>query len=349
MARRRSGPPKVHFTRAGVVKPIVDYFDEIGCPTWKFLSKVHLAPALLDDPVTPVPVRLFHDFVHRASCAEGVDNPGLRAAESVPLDALGAFGDLLLRSRNVFRYLQEGCRLIPSVTTNESFWMEFEEGQVRFCHSEADIDRPLEAYLFVLGITINTIRAVVGEHWIPSEVLLPVEPPPRLADISRSFTHARADARRRYASFTFPVSFLTLPMRRPGRQAPPAGEFDFVTAHPIDFGESVRRLAETLVHDGHADLPTAAEASGMSARTFQRRLAECGAGFSTLVLEARITLSEQWLRETDRPITDIAHSLGYADSANFTRAFRRVNGLSPQAYRGSLETMTPGIEHVAFR
>jgi AraC-like DNA-binding protein len=79
-------------------------------------------------------------------------------------------------------------------------------------------------------------------------------------------------------------------------------------------------------------------------RSFQRRLAECGADFSRLVLDARISLSEHWLRETDRPITDIARGLGNADSANFPRAFRRVNGLSPNAYRVGPGGTRAGVE-----
>jgi len=315
------------------LRPVVDYVDKLGCPTWRHLADSHLSPALLEDPEAPVPVRLFYDFADRVSRAEGIDHLGLRVAESISLESLGAFGDVLLRSRNVFRYLQTGCLLIPSVTTNARFWLEFEKGQVRFCHSEVDVDEPIEGFLLALGITIKTIRGIVGENWIPTCVSLPVAPLPRLGDISPSFTHARTDATRECASFTFPQSFLTEPMGPMAPEGSATGRLDFTTAHPVDFGESVRRLAEVLVHDGNANIPTAADASGMSVRTFQRRLAQCGLSFSKLALDARITLSERLLRERDRPITDVAFSLGYNDAANFSRAFRRANGLSPRAYR----------------
>lgn len=322
----------VHFTRAAIARPVVEYFDRLGCPAWKYLSRAQLSPALLEDPGALVPVRALHDFAHDAARSQGIDCLGLRLAESVTLDSFGAFGAVLLGSRNVFDYLQKGCRLVPEITSNETFWLQFEKDQVRFCHSEQDVERPLDPHLFVLAITIGTIRRALGEPWIPREITLPVEPEADLAEVSEAFCNARVDTERPHASFTFPAWTLMLPMPRSG-PAPSTDGLDFATAQPSDFAESVRRLAETLVLDGHADLPTAAEFTGMSERTLQRRLSECGADFSTLVLEARITRSEKWLRETDRPITDIAHDLGYADSANFTRAFRRVNGLSPRAYR----------------
>lgn len=339
MARRRSGPAIVHFTRAAILRLVVDFFEQIGCPAWKYLEEAHLSPALLEDPAAPVPVRLLHRFLERTSCAEGIDHPGLRVAQSITVDALGPFGELLLRSRNVYRYMRTGCRLIPTFTTNECLWLDFEQGQVRFCHALTDTDQPLEAHLFTLDLTIATLRTVAGEHWVPSEITLPVPSSPGLANISSTFTYARTDPKKRYASFTLPPAFLTLPMQ-PGvgqkRAGRPAGAGDYKADEPIDFADSIRQLAEVLLHDGHADVQTAAEVSGMSVRTFQRRLAEHGLSFSKLVLESRITLSERWLCEKDRPITDVALALGYNDSANFTRAFRRVNGLSPRAYRTNL-------------
>jgi AraC-like DNA-binding protein len=39
------------------------------------------------------------------------------------------------------------------------------------------------------------------------------------------------------------------------------------------------------------------------------------------------------LRDPDAKVTDIAHTLGYSDSAHFARAFRRIAGVNPRVYR----------------
>jgi len=39
------------------------------------------------------------------------------------------------------------------------------------------------------------------------------------------------------------------------------------------------------------------------------------------------------LENTDKSIAEIASDLGYTDESNFTRAFRRKIGESPQAFR----------------
>ena len=49
--------------------------------------------------------------------------------------------------------------------------------------------------------------------------------------------------------------------------------------------------------------------------------------------ETRLHHSRRWLEQTEKPILEIAMELGYRDASNFTRAFRRRLGISPQAFR----------------
>ena len=88
-----------------------------------------------------------------------------------------------------------------------------------------------------------------------------------------------------------------------------------------------------MISYAYPDIATVAEAAGLSVRTLRRRLAAYGTNYSDLVAKTRITLAEQWLAQTDRPVSEIARTLGYTDRSNFTSAFRRLNGIAPQAYR----------------
>jgi AraC-like DNA-binding protein len=42
------------------------------------------------------------------------------------------------------------------------------------------------------------------------------------------------------------------------------------------------------------------------------------------------------LADPKRQIIDVAYAAGYSDPSNFSRAFRRIAGLSPTEYRDSL-------------
>ena len=48
----------------------------------------------------------------------------------------------------------------------------------------------------------------------------------------------------------------------------------------------------------------------------------------------RLTYALSLLRDTDKTIKEISHEIGYAHAANFTTAFVRVFGNSPQSFRG---------------
>ncbi len=71
----------------------------------------------------------------------------------------------------------------------------------------------------------------------------------------------------------------------------------------------------------------------LSLRNLQRKLSDEGTSYKQLLDETRKELAVQYLTASQRPIIEIGFLLGFADSANFSRAFRRWTGRSPQAYR----------------
>jgi PAS domain S-box-containing protein len=54
---------------------------------------------------------------------------------------------------------------------------------------------------------------------------------------------------------------------------------------------------------------------------------------SQFIVKTRITAGSQLLRETDKPIAEIAQLCGYHDQSAFTRAFRATTQLTPLEYR----------------
>ena len=62
---------------------------------------------------------------------------------------------------------------------------------------------------------------------------------------------------------------------------------------------------------------------------------ECGITVVTFLRNIRITVAAQQLCDTDDSIHQIAASVGYPDSAYFTRIFRSIRGVSPETYRRS--------------
>jgi AraC-like DNA-binding protein len=72
---------------------------------------------------------------------------------------------------------------------------------------------------------------------------------------------------------------------------------------------------------------------GFSQSALQLRLAERGTTFHALVEETRFELSLGYLSQPALSITEIAFLLGFADTSNFSRAFKRWHGISPRGHR----------------
>jgi AraC-like DNA-binding protein len=71
----------------------------------------------------------------------------------------------------------------------------------------------------------------------------------------------------------------------------------------------------------------------VSTRTLKRRLAEHSTTFSDVVDRVRHRDALVLLLDARLPIDEIASRLGYSDTANFTRAFKRWTGTTPAAHR----------------
>jgi len=60
-----------------------------------------------------------------------------------------------------------------------------------------------------------------------------------------------------------------------------------------------------------------------------------GRTFSELVAEARIEMACGMLRETDKPLAQVAAECGFCDQSYFTNAFQKAKGQTPRQYRAA--------------
>ncbi|MEH6450530.1 MAG: helix-turn-helix domain-containing protein [Oleispira sp.] len=71
----------------------------------------------------------------------------------------------------------------------------------------------------------------------------------------------------------------------------------------------------------------------MTPRTLHRRLISEGTSYREILEDVKQTLAISYLTNTDMTIKEISYFLGYEDDRNFSRAFRRWQGISPSQYR----------------
>lgn len=106
-----------------------------------------------------------------------------------------------------------------------------------------------------------------------------------------------------------------------------------------DLERAIRaRLRDALPSSGAAPARVA-RLLGMSERTLQRRLAESGTSYSTLVEDFRRDEAMRLLTDSDLLLAEVAARLGYAEQTSFTRAFRRWCASTPAAWRSARRTV----------
>lgn len=100
-----------------------------------------------------------------------------------------------------------------------------------------------------------------------------------------------------------------------------------------DLERQVRAAVANVLSEGVPTLSLIAAKLNMGSRTLQRRLAEQGHSFQSVVDKARKDLAQRLLRETDYSLAEVSFLTGFAEQSGFTRAFKRWAGQTPRSYR----------------
>lgn len=101
-----------------------------------------------------------------------------------------------------------------------------------------------------------------------------------------------------------------------------------------------------MLHQAEDSQPTLDELAtflGVSPRTLDRQLKKEGSSLRDLAVQVRNERARKLLTEGTLPISQIAYRLGFTDIANFSRAFRRANGVSPSDYRRGADAGGPTL------
>ena len=97
--------------------------------------------------------------------------------------------------------------------------------------------------------------------------------------------------------------------------------------------ERVRAIFMDRMVTGKFSEEQIAQQLDLSLRSLQRRLRAERTSYQQLLDETRLELALQYINRTQLSVSQIAPLLGFSDSSNFNRAFKRWLGLPPSRYR----------------
>lgn len=329
--------PVIHFTHAALIQPIIEYLHEQGVPVDEYLHHSGIPTSGAEEPTVLIPRKLLFQFVNEISTAGGIEDIGLQAGQAGSLHMMGEFGRSLLEATSIRGYLKKGCTLINAANSSHYYWLTEEPEQTRFCQSVAGLNTrdQVQDYLYISFITINTIREAVDKNWCPTEITIPGMSPATAKKLAKHLPGVKIGTQGEHASFTVPVAVLKHPMSIEFVPTVSPKSECSETSLPRDFLTSITQIIEILMVAGHPDIASVADVAEMTTRTLQRRLMDADISYTDLLAQTRVRLAKRWIADSDRSLKDISEALKYNDPSNFSRAFRRVTGVSPRTYRSS--------------
>jgi len=327
--------PLVHVS---IVGTFVDYLHGAGADVVGGMRRARLPLAAIDagdSGPAYVSCRSLGAWVADAARRSGIDNIGLRVADRAGVAGLPA-GLVAAMARSAA--LHEALRVLCGEADRAGSGLQIRliEGPigVRLCHRGSfgrEVEGQVELAWWTLGVLIHLVRLFLGPDWQPAMMAVPSQ-----------------GGGRRYAARLLPrtrfigdpeQAWIAIPRRELGVGLHVVGDFVDVE----DQARPPRGLRASLLHvlggqmvHGHPTIEATAKLANMSVRTLQRRLRSEGCTYSELVEEAKYRLARKLLSNPTARVTDVAFDTGYTDPSHFSRAFRRMSGLSPREFRAAV-------------
>ncbi len=294
------------------------------------LQKVH----------SKIPLKSYLRFMEHAAVV--ADDPllGIKLARSCGPETLGAVGFLFLSSRTLAEALADFCAYLNLLQDTTDFQFTHDRRHLAFhyqMYGVPDIDCRQDVE-FSIALTSRMIRIFGGADVAIEAVSFRHSPSVPVAEYERLL---KTEARFNQESNSVIV---------PGSMARASGHaFDSSLAGILKDFLDAELLRRDRIHSfvdqvrhvllgNRIKAPVTAEKMarylGISQATLYRKLKAEGATFGEILDAVHFEIAKSYLAESALSITQIAHIIGFAESASFTRAFARwSDGMTPSQFR----------------
>lgn len=317
---------------------LAELLNRIGVDERDLLRRVGLDPVRLKSTDLRVSQSQAAEFVTRAMIESGEPGLGIMLARELKLPLHGALGTAVMSSRTLQEALDLMTRYLTLRAPHLTVTRRKGSSHVHYSVScEVDLG-PLQGFILdaMLFGCVTMGEQLTGAPVAGSRVQRR-GPEPAYFHRFRQRIAVPVDYGAAEDALVVPISSLSLPVRFSDDQLAITARAQCEQAlreltADAGFACRVRRVIET----SHPFPPKLARVAGtlfVSERTLKRRLQEEEASFQALVDQVRLERAGDLLANTGMTLGQIADALGYADAANFTRAFKRWTGDSPSHYR----------------
>ena len=323
--------------RVAVVRPFTNFLADVGTPVERGFRHAGLPVCALEDVNNFIPSHRFWAFLVDMAFSQDIPDLGFLVGQKYGANCADPrMVNLLRRSPTLYQGLLNASDLINRTVSHcrVGVLQPPRSQYAYFYHSPScDAHNPAIEQIGWFGVLtlIGMAREFTGQNWHPMEIGLMTNSIPQL-HIREKFWGTRIRLSQPYSYITLDNTLLSLPPLTQQAAAPESPALHCVGLRS-DFVDSLEQVLHSYIQEKDLSVEFAAGLCDMSKRSLQRKLATEGTRYIRVLDQVRFDAAKQMLQDRDRNITDISQVLGYSDPTHFTRAFRRIAGVTPRVYR----------------
>jgi len=325
--------------RCALLSPFTDILNDIGAPTERLLARFGLPTAPSEKPDDYFPLLPALRFAATAQASQGITDFGFHAVRRLHFSHLSSQCQAAVRhAPTLFGAFQQWCRVVQIEDTFVRFWLERHRMHLRICNvisSTAGMPHLEHSQWLQNVMVIYLVRQFAGSSWAPATIAFEAHYTPS-TETQSFWPNTRFLSGQNASWIDVPVDLLSLPNTAADVAPDPSpNEFRSISTDTVSM---LKLLLPSYLDERLLQISEVAEIVGTSVRSLQRELAAAGLTYSELLDQVRFQRGAELLQRTDVRIIDVAYATGYSDPAHFTRAFRRMAGVTPRQYRENLQT-----------
>jgi AraC-like DNA-binding protein len=315
---------------------VADVVAASGIAQAELFGPLGLEAAALAVPGAVLGVPLFVQLFERARALTGNAGIGIQLGLQMRASAHGYLGFAAMTASTLREALDTATRFVPTRTNAIGLSLHVSGPSASLVIEErTDFGAARDTILFALAVGIWQIGdALTGRELTGAADF--AFPQPSYVD---GLTGLRQSLRfsQPLTQLVFEASALALPltMADPVSRQLAYAELERSLEGLGSEQEILTRVRGAVgrTNGGFRSLEEVASGLHISTRTLKRRLAAQGVTYSHVLEEQRRERALLLLRTPSLSLDQIAEQLGYSDTSNFRRAFRRWTGVSPATYR----------------
>lgn len=318
-------------------KILIQIFSDYGLDTHRLIEDSFLPPNLIESKSNYIPQETIKRLIFKASSQLTVH----QFSEALSLAFKDKIIPNILHNFLEFKTIGDSLKHVNTIFSQDSpgsnvnFTREYGMSWLsRGTSASKSINLQYEE-IFVITYIIELIRILSQSSWEPTKVRLQGQDSNLIQSIVPEQCQIFVD--QESTAVLIPNDILQLPIRL---------SFKDITPKPsslswsTNFSDNVCELIKPYIKEQDLSLEEAAKLFNLSIRSFQRKLHKENMTYRRIKEKLIMSIACE-LIEDGHSITYISSQLGYTNISHFSRAFKRVSGVSPKTYQSTLPKVNP--------